>query len=81
MADAWVIMLVYDSFSRPQWGYMLRRFRLRRPMHLYVPLCSTHCSFCEHIAKNVLRKQTASIYHQPCDLPLCFPSFKASLHL
>ena len=48
------------------WGIL----RLRRPIRLYVQLCTTYRPFCRHVCKNAFIKSTPRFSHKPRGPPL-----------
>lgn len=58
MACTWSPMLVYAVLGQAKWVYMSDILRLKRPIRLYVPICTTYCPFCRHIPENAPIRST-----------------------
>ena len=58
MACTWSPMLVYAVLGQAKWVYMSDILRLKRPIRLYVPICTTYCPFCRHIPGNAPTNST-----------------------
>ena len=65
LAGVWRFLLVYGVFSQAIWVDIVVISCLRRSIHLYAPLCITHCPFCRHITENAFIKSTPRFCHCP----------------
>jgi hypothetical protein len=87
MACTWSPMLVYAVFGQAKWAYMSDILRLKRPIRLYVPICTTYCPFCRHIPENAPIRSTPRFCQRslkigrqafPAARPFLLPGFASS---
>lgn len=72
---------VHAGFGQAKWAYFLGALRLKRPIHLCVPICSTHCPFRRHIPGDVFTKSTPIFFQRPWNWPPRLSCCQASLRL
>ena len=63
MADTWSLMPTSAVLRQVIWMQLLDILGLKRPIHLCIYICITHCPFSERIPGNAFIKGTPIFFH------------------